>query len=227
MDPSTSTGIVATTSVSRSKRKNVKKKNRILQLRRVQLDASAVEDHLRTLNKTHVALDLDSNLADCNLNQCVTNAEPLNALNVNASCVFCHKSILSGDHSKCVANSLLSRHKKRAYGRKSRPTTASKSVLGRKPNVVSKDDIVAPVVAKNSSKNMPSPSDFLKKKAKSSWNWQRWLARTHNFKWIPKIINMCASNPTEPTTPSGSTLTPVPSLSPSCDAGGSNCSLDC
>ena len=164
LDPSTSTGIVATTSVSRSKRKNVKKKNRILQRRRVQLDASAVEDHLRTLNKTHVALDLDSNLADCNLNQCVTNAEPLKTLNVNASCVFCRKNISSGDHATCVANSLLSHHKKRAYGRKSRPTTASKSVLGRKPNVVSKDDVVNPVVANNTSRNMPSLSNLLRRK---------------------------------------------------------------
>ncbi|PWA92696.1 hypothetical protein CTI12_AA075180 [Artemisia annua] len=209
LDPSTSTGIVATHSVSRSKHKRMKWKNRILQRRRETLEASEVEEHPRTLNKTHPALDLDTDLANCNSNLCVTNDEPLNVLKVDASCVFCRKSMLSGDHSKCVANSLLSRLKKRTLGRKSRPTNASKSVLGLMPCVVSKNDIVNPVVANNTSKIMLTVTEFDIKKAKSSWNWQRWLQRTHNFKWIPKIVNMCASNPTEPTTSSGSTLTIV------------------
>ena len=111
--------------------------------------------------------------------------------------------------------------------KKSRPTIASKSVLGLKPIVVSKNAVVTPVVENNSPKNLPSLSEFTKKKARSSWKWQRWLHKSHNFKWIPKIINMCASNPTEPITSSGSTLTIVPSSSHLCDAGGANHSLDC
>ena len=227
LDPSTSTGVVATTSVSRSKIKRTKRKERIVQRRRAKLGAPEVEEHLRTLNKTHVASDLDTNVADCISNVNVTNDEPLNAFKFDASCVVCRKSMLSGDHSKCVANALLSRNKKCTSGRKSRPTIASKSVLGLKPSVVSKDDIVTPVVASNTSKDKQSLSEFTKKKAQTSWNWQCWLQKTHNFIWIPKMFNVCASNPTEPITSSGSTLTTVLPLSLLDDAGGSNCSLDC
>jgi hypothetical protein len=101
VDNSTSTGLVSTNSVSRPKRKS-NKKNRILQRKRGQLEAQEVEDQLRNLNKTHVASDLDSNLANCNQNLNVTNDEPLNVLNINASCVFCRKSISSGVHTKCI-----------------------------------------------------------------------------------------------------------------------------
>ena len=132
-----------------------------------------------------------------------------------------------GDHTKCADNSLLHRTKKRTFGFPSRPTIASKSVLGKPPSVVSKDVVVSPIVANNNSKTEPIVSEFIKKKAHSSWNWQRWIQRTYNFMWIPKMLNVCASNPTEPTPSSGSTLTLVPSLSPLCDAGGTNSSLDC
>jgi hypothetical protein len=91
-NPSTSTGIVSTNSVSISKRKG-KKKNRILQRKRGTLEAQEVEDQLRNLNKNHVASELDSNLANCNQNLSVTNDEPLNVLNINASYVFCRKSV--------------------------------------------------------------------------------------------------------------------------------------
>jgi hypothetical protein len=107
-DPSTSIGLVSTKSVSRPKRKS-NKKNRFWQRKRGSLEAPEVEDQLRNLNKTHVASDLDSNLANCNQNLNVTNDEPLNVLNINASCVFCRKCVSSGDHIKCVANSLLNR----------------------------------------------------------------------------------------------------------------------
>lgn len=76
-DPSTSTGLVSTNSVSRPKRKS-NKKNRILKRKRGTLEAQEVEDQLRNLNNTHVASDLDSNLANCNQNLNVTNDEPLN-----------------------------------------------------------------------------------------------------------------------------------------------------
>lgn len=91
LHPSTSTGIVYTTSVSRSKRKS-KKKNRILKRKIGSLEAQEVEDQFRNLNKNHVTSKLDSNLANCNQNFSITNDEPMNVLNVNASCVFCHKS---------------------------------------------------------------------------------------------------------------------------------------
>ena len=100
-------------------------------------------------------------------------------------------------------------------------------MLGKPPSVVSKVAVVSPIVAKNNSKKEPIVSDFIKKKAQSTRNWQRWIEHTHNFKWMPKLMNMCASNPMEPTPSSGSILTLVPSLSPSCDAGGSSHSLDC
>ena len=166
-------------------------------------------------------------MANCNQNLSVTNDEPSNVLNVNASCVFCRKSMLSSDHAKCVANSLLTHNKKRRSGIPSRPTTASKSILGKPPSTVSNNVVVNPIVANNNSRNMPSPSEFTIKKARSSWNWQRWLQRKQNFKWIHKILTVCASNQPEPTNSLGSTLTIVPSSSSLCDAGGSNCSLDC
>jgi hypothetical protein len=93
-DPFTSTGIVSTKSVSRPKRKS-NKKNRFWQRKRGSLEAQEVEDHLRNLNKTHIALDLDSNLANCNQDLNVTNDVPLNVLNINASCVFCRKNVSS------------------------------------------------------------------------------------------------------------------------------------
>lgn len=98
VDPSTSTGLVSTNNVSRPKRKS-NKKNRILQRKRGTLEAQEVEDQLRNLNKTHVASELDSNLANCNQNLSVTNDEPLNVDNINTSCVFCRKNISSGDHA--------------------------------------------------------------------------------------------------------------------------------
>ena len=84
-----------------------------MQRKRGTLEAQEVEDQLRNLNKTHVASDLDSNMANCTQNPNVTNDEPLNILNINASCVFCHKSVSSGVHTTCIANSLINRHKKR------------------------------------------------------------------------------------------------------------------
>ena len=100
-------------------------------------------------------------------------------------------------------------------------------MLGTKPVVVADTVIETHIVANKNPKKVHSPSEFTKKKARSSWLWQRWLQRTPSFKWIPKIINMCSSNPTEPLTSSGSTLTIVPSALSSCDAGGSTHSVDC
>ena len=171
VDNSTSTGLVSTNSVSRPKRKS-KKKNRILQRKRGQLEAQEVEDQLRNLNKTHVASDLDSNLANCNQNLNVTNDEHLNVLNINASCVFCHNSVSSGDHTKCIANSLLNRHKKHRTRIPLRPTTASKSILGKPPSTVSNEVEVTPISAENKSRNKPITSEFTEKKARTSWNWQ-------------------------------------------------------
>jgi phosphoheptose isomerase len=129
-----------------------------LQRKRGTLEAQEVEDQLRNLNKNHVASEFDSNLANCNQNLSVTNDEPMNVLNINASCVFCRKSVSSGDHAKCVANSLLNRHKKRRSGTPSRPTTASKSILGKPPTTVSNDVAVTPIVEKDNSRNMPKVS---------------------------------------------------------------------
>jgi hypothetical protein len=220
-------GLVSPKRVSRPTTKSIKKtkKTRLWQRRRGTLEVQEVEAHLR--NKTHVASDLDSNLENCNRNLNVTNDEPSNVLNINASCVFCRQSVLSGDHTKCVANNLLHRHKKRRSGIPSRPTNASKSTLGKPPTTVSNDVVVTPIAEINKSRNKPKASEFTKNKAKTSWNWQRWLQYKPNFKWIPKLLNICASNQQEPTISSGSTLTSVPSLSSSCDAGGSDCSMDC
>jgi hypothetical protein len=169
VDRSTSTGLVYTNSVSRPKRKS-NKKNRILQRKRGTLEAQEVEDQLRNLNNTHVASDLDSNLANCNQNLNVTNDEPLNVLNINASCVFCRKSVSSGDHIKCIANSLLNRHKKCRIGIPFRPTTASKSILGKPPSTISNDVVVTPIIDENISRNKPKTSEFTTKKARTSWN---------------------------------------------------------
>jgi hypothetical protein len=198
-----------------------------LQRKRGQLEAQEVEDQLRNLNNTHVASDLDSNLANCNQNLNVTNDKSLNVLNINASCVFCRKSVSSGDHTKCIANSLLNRHKKRRTRIPSRPTTASKSILGKPSSTVSNEVEVTPIGAENKSRNEPTTSAFNIKKAKTSWNWQRWLQYKPNFKWIPKLLNTCVSNQQEPALSLGSTLTSVPSVSSSCDAGGTDSSLDC
>jgi FtsZ-binding cell division protein ZapB len=225
-DPSTSTGLVSTKSVSRPKRKS-NKKNRFWQRKRGSLEAQEVEDHLRNLIKNHVASDLDSNLANCNQDLNVTNDVPLNVLNINASCVFCRKNVSFGDHTKCVANSLLNRHKKRRTDIPLRSTTASKSTLGKPPSTVSNDVEVTPIILENKSRNKPITSEFNTKKAKTSWNWQRWLQHKPDFKWIPKLLNTCASNQQEPALSLGSTLTSVPSLSSSCDAGGTDNSLDC
>jgi hypothetical protein len=146
------------------------------------------------LNKTHVASDLDSNMANCNQNLNVTNDVPLNVLNINASCVFCRKSVSSGVHTKCIANSLLNRQKKRRKGIPFRPTTASKSRLGKLSSTVSNDVVVTPIIKENKSRNKPIASEFTKKKAKTSWNWQRWLQYKPDFKWIPKLLNSCAAN---------------------------------
>ena len=179
------------------------------------------------MNKTHVASDLDSNLANCNQNLNVTNDEPLNVLNINASCVFCRKSVSSSDHTKCIANSILNRHKKRRTRIPSRPTIASKSNLGKPSSTVSNDVAVTPIGAENKSRNEPTTNAFNIKKAKTSWNWQRWLQYKPEFKWIPKLLNTCVSNQQEPALSLGSTLTSVPSVSSSCDAGSSDRSLDC
>jgi hypothetical protein len=225
-DPSTSTGLVSTKSVSRPKRKS-NKKNRFWQRKRGSLEAQEVKDQLRNLNKTHVASDLDSNLANCNQDLNVTSDVPLNVLNINASCVFCRKNVSSGDHTKCVASSPLYRHKKRRTGILFRPTTASKSILGKPQSTVSNDVEVTPILQENKPRNKPITSEFNIKKAKTSWNWQRWLQHRPDFKWIPKLLNTCVSNQQEPTLSLGSTLTSVPSSSSSCDAGGTDCSLDC
>jgi cytochrome c553 len=225
-DPSTSTGLVSTKSVSRPKRKSIKK-NRFWQRKRGSLEVQEVEDHLRNLNKNHVASDLDSNLANCNQDLNVTNDVPLNVLNINASCVFCRKNVSSGDHTKCVANSLLNRHKKRRTGIPFRSTTASKSTLGKPPSTVFNDVEVTPIILENKSRNKPKTSAFNTKKAKTSWIWQRWLQHKPDFKWIPKLLKTCASNQQEPALSLGSTLTSVPSSSSSCDAGGTDNSLDC
>jgi hypothetical protein len=225
-DPSTSIGLLSTKSVSRPKRKS-NKKNRFWQRKRGSLEAQEVEDQLRNLNKTHVASDLDSNLENCNQNLNLTNDVPLNVLNINASCVFCRKNVSSGDHTKCIANSLFNRHKKRRTGIPFRSTTASKSILGKPPSTVSNDVDVTPIIQENNSRNKTNTSEFNTKKAKTSWNWQRWLQHKPDFKWIPKLLNTCASNQQEPALSLGSTLTSVPSSSSSCDAGGADCSLDC
>ena len=94
-------------------------------------------------------------------------------------------------------------------------------------NEVSQVDVVTPIVANSASRTAPSPSEFTKKKEKTSWNWQRWLQRSHCFKRIPKLLNLCDYNHTEPPTSSGSTLTVIPSSSLLCDAGGTNSSWDC
>jgi hypothetical protein len=225
-DPSTSTGLVSTKSVSRPKRKS-NKKNRFWQRKRGSLEAQEVEDHLRNLNKNHVASDLGSNLANCNQDLNVTNDVPLNVLNINASCVFCRKHVSSGDHTKCVANSLPSRHKKRRKGIPFRSTTASKSTLGKPPSTVSNDVEATPIILENKSRHKPNTSAFNTKKAQTSWNWQRWLQHKPDFIWIPKLLNTCAANQQEPALSLGSTLTSVPSSSSSCDAGGTDNSLDC
>ena len=225
VDTSTSTGLVSTNSVSRPKR-NSKRKHRLWQRKRGSLEAQEVEDQLRNLNKTHVASDLDSSLANCNQNLNVTNDEPLNVLNINASCVFCRKSVSCGDHTKCIANSLLNRHKKRRTSIPLRPTTASKSNLGKPSSMVSKDENVT-ISTENKPRNQPNTSEFTIKKARTSWNWQRWLQHKPDFKWIPKLLNTCVSNQQEPALSMGSTLTSVPSVSSSCDAGGTDRSLDC
>jgi hypothetical protein len=229
VNSSTSTGIVSIKCVSRPKRKSNKKtrKTRIWKRNSVTLEVQEIEDQLRNLNKTHVASELDFNLENCNRNLSVTNDEPLNVSNFNASCVFCRKSVLSGDHAKCVANSLLKRHKKRRTGIPSRPTTASKSILGKPSTTVSNDVVVTPIVEQDKSRNKPKASEFTKKKARTSWCWQRWLQYKQDFKWIPKMLTTCASNQQEPTLSLDSTLTSVPYSSSSCDAGGSDCSLDC
>jgi hypothetical protein len=222
---STSTGLVSPKCVSRPTTKSIKKtkKTRLRQRRRGTLEVQEVEAHLRNLNKTYVASDLDSNLENCNQNLNVTNAEPFN---VNASCVFCRQSVLSGDHTKCVANNLSHRHKKRRSGIPSKPSYAFKPTLGKPPTTVSNDVVVTPTAEINNSRNKPKAIEFTKNKAKTSWNWQRWLQYKPNFKWIPKLLHPCTSNQQEPTISSGSTLTSVPSLSSPCDAGGSDRSLD-
>jgi hypothetical protein len=225
VDTSTSTGLVSTKSVSRPARKS-KKKNRFWQRKRGSLEAQEVEDHLRNLNKNHVASDSDSNLANCNQDLNVTNDVPLNVLNINASCVFCRKNVSSGDHTKCVANSPFYRHKKRRNDILFKPTTASKSILGKPPTTVSNDVEVTPIILENKSRNKPITSEFNIMKAKTSWNWQRWLQHKPDFKWIPKLLNTCVSNKQEPALSLGSTLTSVPSSSSSCDTGGTDCSLD-
>lgn len=197
-DPSTSTGLVSTKSVSRPKRKS-NKKNRFWKRKRGSLEAQEVEDQLRNLNKTHVASDLDSNMENCNQNLNVTNDEPLNVLNINASCVFCRKSVSSGVHTTCIANSLIYRHKKRRTDITFRPTTSSKSLLGKPPSTVSNDVVVTPTIEENKSRNKPITSEFIKTKARTSWNWQRWLQYKPDFKWIPKLLKSCASNQLEPT----------------------------
>ena len=226
VDPSTSTGLVSTKSVSRPKRKS-NKKNRFWQRKRGTLEAQEVEDQLRNLNKTHVASDLDSNLANCNQDLNVTNDEPLNVLNINASCVFCRENVSSGDHKTCLANSLVYRLKKRRKGIPSRTTIASKSILGKPPPTVSDKDVVTPTINENKSRNKPITSEFVKKKARTSWYWQRWLQYKPDFTWIPKLLKSCVSNQLEPALSLGSTITSVPSSSSSCDAGGTDCSLDC
>jgi hypothetical protein len=60
--------------------------------------------------------------------------------------VFCRKNVSSGDHTKCVANSLLNHHKKRRKGIPFRSTTASKSTLGKPPSMVSNDVEVTPII---------------------------------------------------------------------------------
>ena len=115
------------------------------------------------MNKTSVAINSDSILDDCNkLN---SDVESLNVFNGDATCVFCRKSVLSGTHTKCVANTFLHLKKKRTSGISSRPATASKSILGKPPSIVSKAALVSPVVAKNNPKKDPKVSEFLKKKA--------------------------------------------------------------
>ena len=93
--------------------------------------------------------------------------------------------------------------------------------------MVSNDIVVTPIIEENKSRNKPKASEYAKKKARTSWNWQHWLQYKPDFKWIPKLLNTYASNQPEPALSLGSTFTSVPSSSSSCDAGGSDCSLDC
>ena len=101
------------------------------------------------------------------------------------------------------------------------------SILGKPPTTVSNDVVVTPIIEKNKSRNKPKTSEFYLKKAKTSWNWQRWLQYKPDFKWIPKLLNSCASNQQEPALSLGSTLTSAPSSSSSCDAGAADFSLYC
>lgn len=226
LNASTSSGLVATPSASRSRRPRLTM-NRIWKRKDGKLEPSQVEDQSRKKNKNHVSTALGSSFSKNNSNVSVTNDEPMCAFKLNASCVFCHKNILSGDHAKCVLNLRLNQRKKRTSGVPTRPKIPSRSNLVKMPPVVSSNAVVAPVAAKTKSTKTVVVTEFIKRKASTTSNWQRWLEKTHHFNWIPKATNVHVSNPLEPTTSSGSTLTVVPSLSLLCDAGGTSSSLDC
>ena len=224
---STSSGLVASSSAKRSGRKRTKRITRIWKQKDGELENPQVEEQSRKKNKTHVTTALESSLSKNNSNVSVMNDEPMCAFNMNASCVFCRKSILSGNHTQCVVKYRLSPKQKQQSGIPSRPTKPSKSRLGKGKSVVSRSAIITPLVAKNDPKKNVVVTEFIKLKASTTWNWQRWIEKTHKFHWIPKCISVCDSNQTEPTSSLGSTLTVVPPLSPLCDAGGANSSLDC
>ena len=66
------------------------------------------------MNKTNVTSGIDLHLSESSSRIDVTDDESLNInedVLVDATCVFCHHSILSGDHTKCVAKTLLTKRK--------------------------------------------------------------------------------------------------------------------
>ena len=171
------------------------------------------------MNKTNVTSGIELHLSESSSKIDVTDDNSLNInedVLVDATCVFCRHSILSGDHTKCVAKTLLTKRKKRTSSASSRLKTSEKSILGMPPLDVSEEKIEKP-----QSKTKKSPSAYLRKKAETSWTWQRWLQNTFDFKWLPKVLTSCVTNPADPT------VINSPPVSNICDAGDSNRPLDC
>ena len=166
-----------------------------MQRTRRTIKTSEVEEHLRTLNKTHVTPTLDIASDKCNGKSVVTNAKPLSTFDIqsDASCVICRKSMNSDCHDKCVAKAIISRLRNPKNRNTSRPTNHSKSVLGKPPSLDSKATIAITVAPASPPKNVVPPSAFTKTKANSSYRWQKWIYNTLGFKWMPKVIDVCMS----------------------------------
>ena len=109
--PSTETGIVASfPNVRTSQPRSTTSKNRKLRPKKRSITNAKVEEHPRTMNKTHVASTIDVASGKCNRNSDVTNAKPLSTFDIqsDAPCVICRKSMLFDCHDKCVARAILS-----------------------------------------------------------------------------------------------------------------------